>query len=166
MLEEFINQTSLCRYIGLCLLLALVARLLHNKYDHGINSIPGPLLASLSNIWRLVLVIGRRPELKHIELHRKYGSVVRLGPTAVSVSDPAAIKVIYAINAGFVKVFYEAMQFSITVAHTHANTTLSHNSMLSKSPSPKMALPLKAYSVLQTRNTTQNYGEQYPARIP
>jgi len=107
MLTESIKQGFLSGYVILLLLLAVFVRLLHNKYGNGINSVPGPLLASVTNIWRLVLVTGRRPELTHIELHRKYGSVVRLGPNVVSVSDPSALKIIYAINAGFVKVFNE-----------------------------------------------------------
>jgi hypothetical protein len=104
MLGEFTDQPSLYRYGATLLLVALITQILYNKYGHGINSIPGPALASVTGLWRFALVTGRRPELKHIELHRKYGSIVRLGPNVVSVSDPKAIKIIYAINAGFVKV--------------------------------------------------------------
>jgi hypothetical protein len=32
---------------------------------------------------------------KMISLHRKYGSLVRTGPSEVSVSDPEAVKTIY-----------------------------------------------------------------------
>lgn len=105
MLGEFIHQASLYHCCTTLLLAALITRLLYNKYGHGINSIPGPTLASFTNLWRFFLVTRRRPELKHIELHQKYGSVIRIGPNVVSVSDPNAVKIIYAINAGFVKVF-------------------------------------------------------------
>ncbi|KAH8645947.1 cytochrome P450 [Ilyonectria robusta] len=88
----------------------LITRLLYNKYGHGINSIPGPTLASFTNLWRFFLVTRRRPELKHIELHQKYGSVIRIGPNVVSVSDPNAVKIIYAINAGFVKSDFYTVQ--------------------------------------------------------
>jgi hypothetical protein len=107
MLVQFIDKDPPYRYVAPLLLVALITWLLHNKYGHGINSIPGPPLASVTNLWRLTLVTGRRPELEHIKLHRKYGSVVRLGPNVVSVSDPNAVKIIYAINAGFVKVLSE-----------------------------------------------------------
>jgi hypothetical protein len=91
--------------------LFLVARLGLNRYGGGLNHIPGPGLAPFTNLWRFFVVWGRRPELAHIRLHEKYGPLVRLGPRVVSVSDPAAISVIYALNAGFVKSgFYPVQQ--------------------------------------------------------
>lgn len=89
----------------------LISRLVINKYGGGLNHIPGPTLAPWTDLWRAVVVGGRRPELEHIRLHEKYGSLVRLGPRVVSLSDPAAIQVIYALNAGFVKSgFYPVQQ--------------------------------------------------------
>jgi hypothetical protein len=82
----------------------IAVHLVNNKYRQGINHIPGPWLASFSDIWRFFVVWGRRSEVVHRALHAKYGPLVRLGPRTVSVSDPSAIKVIYALNAGFVKV--------------------------------------------------------------
>jgi hypothetical protein len=49
-------------------------------------------------------VYQRRPELEHIRLHEKHGEVVRLGPNCLSFSDPKALKTIYGLNKGFVKV--------------------------------------------------------------
>lgn len=46
----------------------------------------------------------RRPEVTHIKLHEKYGDVVRLGPNTLSFSNPAALKAIYGLNKGFIKV--------------------------------------------------------------
>jgi hypothetical protein len=83
---------------------SLLAWALHNKYGHGIANIKGPWLAAYTDLWRAWLVWGRRPERTHIALHEKYGPIVRLGPKTVSVSDPETIKIIYALNAGFVKV--------------------------------------------------------------
>ncbi|KIW64809.1 hypothetical protein PV04_09717 [Phialophora macrospora] len=91
--------------------LFLVARFGLNRYGGGLNHIPGPALAPFTNLWRFFVVWSRRPELAHIRLHEKYGPLVRLGPRVVSVSDPAAISVIYALNAGFVKSgFYPVQQ--------------------------------------------------------
>jgi hypothetical protein len=115
MLVQLIDIAPLYCYVAPLLLVALIAWLLHNKYGHGINSIPGPVAASVTNLWRLALVTGRRPDLEHIKLHRKYGSIVRLGPNVVSVSDPNAVKVIYAINAGFVKVLNETTLLLIAI---------------------------------------------------
>lgn len=86
------------------LFLAVVARLLFNRFGRGLNHIPGPWLASCTDIYRFCVVLGRRPDLWHIQLHEKYGKLVRIGPRCVSVSDPDGAKVIYALNSGFTKV--------------------------------------------------------------
>jgi hypothetical protein len=84
---------------------------LYNRYGRGLSHVEGPILASITDFWRLFVVWRRRPELTHIKLHEKYGSIVRLGPQTVSVADPQAAKAIYAINAGFVKSnFYPVQQ--------------------------------------------------------
>lgn len=81
-----------------------VAWLAKNRYHNGLNRYPGPLLASLTDWWRVVDVYGQRPEVTHIKLHEKHGDVVRLGPNYLSFSDPKALKSIYGLNKGFVKV--------------------------------------------------------------
>lgn len=82
----------------------VVAYLASSYYGKGLHKHPGPVLARFTNIWRFVDVWNRRPDITHVELHRKHGDVVRLGPNTLSFSDPAAIKTIYGLNKGFVKV--------------------------------------------------------------
>ncbi|KAL2429478.1 Cytochrome P450 monooxygenase [Exophiala dermatitidis] len=104
-------QGSPISYLSCISAVLIVSRLLFNKYGHGINHIPGPALAAYTDLWRLFLVWGRRPEAEHIRLHEIHGPLVRLGPKAISVSDPAAIQIIYALNSGFVKSgFYPVQQ--------------------------------------------------------
>lgn len=89
----------------------LVAVAVFNRYCNGLNHIHGPLLASCTDLWRLWQASKRRPELKHIELHERYGPVVRIGPRCVSVSDSKAVKLIYGINTPFTKSdFYKVQQ--------------------------------------------------------
>lgn len=102
MLEAILSHVA--QYWHVILPVALVAFLAGNYFNHGLNKYPGPFLASLSNVWRFVDVWNRRPDITHIALHRKHGDVVRLGPNVLSFSDPAAIKQIYGLNKGFVKV--------------------------------------------------------------
>lgn len=83
---------------------ALIARLLYNRYGTGLNNVPGPFLASFTNFYRLAVARGYRPERWHIKLHQKYGDFVRIGPRTVLCSSNKAAKKIYALNAGFVKV--------------------------------------------------------------
>lgn len=82
----------------------LASWLIRNRYRHGLNKYPGPFLASLTDWWRFVDVWNKRPELTHIKLHEKHGDVVRLGPNTISFSSPTALKAIYGLNKGFVKV--------------------------------------------------------------
>lgn len=82
----------------------VLTKALINKYGNGLGQVPGPFLAGFTDLWRVLIVWGRRPEAVHINLHKKYGNVVRLGPRAVSVADGQAVKVIYGLNSGFTKV--------------------------------------------------------------
>ncbi|GME59387.1 cytochrome p450 [Neofusicoccum parvum] len=110
LLEHVSEYLSLAVILKFCVL-GLVATLLYNKYGTGLNHVPGPALAGYTDFWRLWVVWKRRPELVHIRLHDQYGSVVRLGPRTVLVSDNKAAKAIYALNAGFIKSdFYPVQQ--------------------------------------------------------
>lgn len=82
---------------------ALLVRLVRNRYGCGLNKIPGPVLASFSDVWRFVNVWGRRPDVTHIQLHERYGDVVRIGPNTVSISDPKAVQIVYRLNSGLTK---------------------------------------------------------------
>lgn len=66
--------------------------------------LPGPFTARFTNFWRVKSAASGKAPAKFQNLHRKYGSVVRVGPIHVSVSDPAQIPVIYGISSKFTKV--------------------------------------------------------------
>lgn len=70
-----------------------------------LRTIPGPLLASMTNLWRLIDVLQGQHHDTLIRLHREHKSkLIRIGPNTVSVADPEAVKVIYGLNKGFQKV--------------------------------------------------------------
>ena len=94
----------LARHWPALVCLAVAARLLRNRYRNGLAAYPGPVLASLTDWWRFWDVYGRRPERTHIALHERHGPVVRLGPNTLSFADPDALRTIYGLNKGFVKV--------------------------------------------------------------
>lgn len=96
------------------LVLAWLAR---NRYQKGLNRYPGPFLGSLTDWWRFFDVYRRRPERTHIALHEKYGPVVRLGPNTLSFSDPDALKTIYGLNKGFIKVRGRQIRFMGVVSN-------------------------------------------------
>lgn len=104
MIGRIISQLSPSSVLALCGII-VVAKLLYNKFGTGLNHIPGPFLTGFTDIYRLFVVWGRRPEKWHIALHEQYGDLVRIGPRTVICSSNKAAKKIYALNAGFVKVF-------------------------------------------------------------
>lgn len=71
----------------------LFIRVLYNYAR--LRSIPGPVSAGVSGIWRQHAqrspVYGR----KLSKLHQRYGEVVRIEPNAVSLSDPGTILQMY-----------------------------------------------------------------------
>ncbi|GME65706.1 hypothetical protein N7449_011801 [Neofusicoccum parvum] len=56
---------------------------------------PGPFWAKLSKVWRAYSTSRDHFHRDLVELHRRYGDVVRIGPNELSVGDPTAFKEIY-----------------------------------------------------------------------
>ncbi|KAI1298515.1 cytochrome P450 family protein [Xylaria venustula] len=66
-------------------------------------SFPGPLAAKLSKVWRAYGMYKGTWHRDIVELHRKYGPVVRIGPNELSVADPEAFRQIYSVSKTFRK---------------------------------------------------------------
>lgn len=94
----------LIKYWPYLLVGGIAAYFISNKFYKGLQKYPGPPLAAYTNWWRFYDASKRKPEWTHIKLHRQYGDIVRLGPNVLSFADPKAIKDIYGLNKGFVKV--------------------------------------------------------------
>jgi len=73
------------------------------------RSIPGPWLAKFTDAWLgRVAARGHRSEVVH-QLHKQYGTFVRLAPNHVSIADPDALQTVYAHGNGSLKSnFYDA----------------------------------------------------------
>jgi len=89
--------------ISLTLLLPLAFYSLWNTWSEQ-SHIPGPFLASLTNLPRLWWSYSSTAHLTHIKLHERYGDLVRIGPGCISVGDPREISKIYGISTNFQKV--------------------------------------------------------------
>ena len=74
------------------------------RYMTYLRSIPGPILASFTDLWRLLAVDKGDFEVTLQALHAKYGDLVRVGPNCVSVGDPREVKQIYGITRLYQKV--------------------------------------------------------------
>lgn len=109
LVSEILERASAASNYAIYILTSLLVLYLAQQYFHnGLHRYPGPVLAKFTNLWRFLDVRTRHSEVTHIELHRKYGDVVRLGPNTLSFSSPSAIKVIYGLNKGFTKVCLSA----------------------------------------------------------
>lgn len=69
-----------------------------------LRDIPGPLLARLSRLWYIFAIYKGNFEFTNIELHKKYGPIVRIAPNEYSIDDYEAAKTIYGHGTAFVKV--------------------------------------------------------------
>ncbi|KAF2238438.1 cytochrome P450 [Viridothelium virens] len=69
----------------------------------GLKSIPGPILAKFTDLWRFYYTRNGTMKEKIQELHHQYGTLVRLGPNVVSISDARMVEDIYGIKAEFPK---------------------------------------------------------------
>lgn len=86
-----------------CLLFVSIL-LINQRYGAGLQRIPGPLLASLTDLWRFSVVWDSKMPQQSLRLHRKHGPLVRLGPRYISASSREAIHAIYRAGTGFQKV--------------------------------------------------------------
>jgi hypothetical protein len=68
-----------------------------------LHDIPGPGLAAFTNLWLLLQARQGKRYLAVDEMHKKYGTLVRIAPKHVSVADDAAIQTIYGHGNGFLK---------------------------------------------------------------
>lgn len=77
------------------LLSLILIRIVYNLFFHPLRNIPGPIFARASCLWRLIRYFRGTWHDDVLELHRKYGQVVRISPGEVSFTDQDAIKGIY-----------------------------------------------------------------------
>jgi len=100
----FEMNDHLCLFIIAALLFYVIASSFRAALRKGLNSIPGPLVAQFSGLYRLSMVYKGHGPQEYIKLHRKYGSIIRTGPNHVSIADASAIPTIYGIGSKFLKV--------------------------------------------------------------
>ncbi|KAK7427044.1 hypothetical protein QQZ08_006471 [Neonectria magnoliae] len=81
---------------GLLLLpIYLTWKAIYNLYFHPLSKIPGPRLWAISPLPISLVEASGFGHKKIVELHKKYGGIVRVEPNVVSITDPNAWKDIY-----------------------------------------------------------------------
>lgn len=86
------------------LILLLCFQLLRTRYRKGLRDIPGPFVASFSNLWKIVAVYHGDMPRRNVALHEQYGPVVRIGPKHVSFASPEAFSIIHSSRQAYAKV--------------------------------------------------------------
>ncbi|KAK3956653.1 cytochrome P450 [Pseudoneurospora amorphoporcata] len=122
------TTTLLASYWLSILLFTIVIRAAYKRYASPLRKYPGPFLASCSRLWKVLSTARGRTHLDHIDLHRKYGPVVRIAPNEVSVASPEAARTLLSAGKRFFKTpFYGVFPppenpdiFTETREHVHA----------------------------------------------
>ncbi|KAK9446818.1 cytochrome P450 family protein [Limtongia smithiae] len=80
-----------------------IFQLLYRQYRAPLHEIPGPWLARHTRLWKLYQYSTGQYHFININLHRKYGPIVRVAPGEYSLAGQEAMKTIYASGNDFIK---------------------------------------------------------------
>lgn len=84
-------------------LTSLISYIVYQRYYHPLAKIPGPFWASVTRLWLLQESWTLQRHRMEMELHKKYGKIVRISPNEVCISDLRYTKTIYGANSPFLK---------------------------------------------------------------
>lgn len=84
-----------CGLAGLWLLSTAVC----NLFFSPLRNVPGPFFARISKLWYFIHVYRGQFEHENIELHRKYGPIVRVAPNMYSIDIPDSVNTVYHISS-------------------------------------------------------------------
>ena len=88
----------------LFLVVAVCSKVVYNVFLHPLRRIPGPLAARATEFWRTRRYALGKWHDDILELHEKFGPVVRIAPNEVSFVDKAALVQVYGHSSGTKKV--------------------------------------------------------------
>lgn len=103
MINHILGAFSIWSLIPASTLFLAIVYYVSIKFRPGLRSIPGPLLASISDLDRIWSCALGSQMFYHVSLHDKYGPLVRVGPKHVMFSDASLIPKIYGISSKFMK---------------------------------------------------------------
>ncbi|ANZ73633.1 BA75_01641T0 [Komagataella pastoris] len=72
--------------------------IIYPLYFHPLSKVPGPKVAAITRQWILYQTWSENRNKTILKLHHKYGTIVRIGPNEVDISDASYIKDIYVKN--------------------------------------------------------------------
>jgi hypothetical protein len=140
--DSYVGFVSLPLFVTLSIpfiLYFLYHLVLFPLFRSDLRSVPGPFLAKVTGLHRLLLVRTGLAHEHHLRLHERRGLLVRLGTNNVSVGFPAAIPILCNTRTRYVKsAFYPVMR---NVAHGKVVPTISSSTRGSGFPQPFIGLP-------------------------
>lgn len=81
----------------------IILRFLYRRYASPLRKYPGPFLASGTRLWAAYRTSRGHVEQDYINLHKRYGPIVRNKPNQISFSSPEAAREILSPGKGFHK---------------------------------------------------------------
>lgn len=121
----FSKPLDVSMYHGLYWVLAAIvgvytSMLVYRAFFHRLRRFPGPFTARLSTLHMTLQSAKTRQIYRYVQdLHKQFGDYVRVGPTEISITDPAAFKVIYGPISKCTKgPFYNALNPTVSLHMT------------------------------------------------
>ncbi|KAJ3578632.1 hypothetical protein NPX13_g1939 [Xylaria arbuscula] len=162
-----LRDVGLYQAAGIACAAAMLVILIRRLFFDRLAKIPGPWYAKWTTIpFKIKSVAGTGPIFVD-ELHKKYGPVVRIGPSEVDVSDITAAKKIHRVKADFVKTdWYEGLGYTrMNVINTQSvDVHRRHRKLLTQPMSEGSLKAMEPQVEEKVRLTIQKMGEEMKTR--
>ncbi|UPX09407.1 uncharacterized protein EKO05_0000097 [Ascochyta rabiei] len=93
-------------FLGICLTSYWIIPFLHGLTISSTRNVPGPFLARFTRWYEYFALLRGKSHVEYMQLHDKFGAVLRIGPNRYSFSDPSDVKIIYELGSKFTKTEY------------------------------------------------------------
>ena len=104
------SLSTVLPWIFLVLVFIYVLDTIYKTYATPLRDIPGPWLAKFTRIWLFNAIARRDFQTTNVDLHRKYGPIVRIAPNEYSIDDPEAAQVLYRSKDQLLKISIDVLE--------------------------------------------------------
>ena len=143
----------------------IILNLVWNKFQPGLTKIPGPAVAAYTKFWRLYDVWKGHAHLTAIELHKKYGPVVRIAPNHVSIADPKMIPIIYNTKETFTKTGFYPIQCISWKKQPEMNLFSTRDPEYHRVEKRKVGAAYSLANLLQSEQAIDSCSELFMSRL-